>query len=87
MFGSVYVLSELATADLSIASLPSAAVPSNCTPLDVLTVTTLFTVCVPVTVKLPGIVTTELEPLPRVISTSSSASPLVIVIPGCNSPS
>ena len=87
MFGNVYVLSELATADLSIASLPSAAVPSNCTPLDVLTVTTLFTVCVPVTVKLPGIVTVELEPLPIVTSTSSSVSPLTIVRPGCDSPS
>ena len=50
IFGNVYVLSEPATTDTRVASLPSAAVPSNCTPFDVDTVTTLFTVCVPVTV-------------------------------------
>tara|TARA_R110002072_G_scaffold198842_4_gene356440 strand:+ start:116 stop:442 length:327 start_codon:yes stop_codon:yes gene_type:complete len=54
-------LSEPATTDKRVASCPSAVVPSNTTPFDVETVVTLFVVVVPVTVKLPGIVTVSDE--------------------------
>ena len=54
-------MSEPATTDKRVASCPSAVVPSNTTPFDVETVVTLFVVVVPVTVKLPGIVTVSDE--------------------------
>jgi len=55
--GSVTVLSAVRVPASKVSSLASAAEPSNMTPLDVDTVSTLFVVVVPVTCKLPGIIT------------------------------
>ena len=51
--GSVIVWSAVSVPANKISSLSSAALPSNITPLDVDTVSTLFVVVVPVTVRLP----------------------------------
>ena len=63
--GKVIVLSADTVPAFNNISLLSALLPSNCTPLEVDTVSTLFVVVVPVTVKLPGIVIVS-EPSPIV---------------------
>jgi hypothetical protein len=55
--GNVIVLSAVNVPANKVASKASAALPSNTTPFDVETVSTLFVVTVPVTVKFPGIKT------------------------------
>ena len=67
--GIVTVRSAVNAPAFNVSSLASAVVPSNTTPLEVLTVSTLFVVVVPVTCKLP--LTTTLV--------SSSVSPKVKV--------
>ena len=61
--GKVIVLSAVTDPASKVTSFASAALPSNITPFDVDTVSTLFVVVVPVTVKLPGIVIVS-EPSP-----------------------
>ena len=55
--GNVIVLSPVTPAANSVISLSSALLPSKITPFVVDTVSTLFVVVVPVTTRLPGIVT------------------------------
>lgn len=61
--GRVIVLSPVNVPANKVSSLPSAALPSNITPFDVDTVSTLFVVVVPTTVKLPAITTSFGNPI------------------------